>query len=131
MLVAAALVLNARRYVGSDDVLGPSAPATTLCNSRGSGLTISVPKSALASCSGPIRQLVNGDQQVVIKGYVLHRDKDDPSQQPAPGFTKLATYTWYAPQAGQGMILLMVFEHDDSVVVSVNHHEFGFSPWGR
>jgi len=125
LLAAAVYVLDSRRYIDCEDLLGTSAAPSVQCNRRGSSCTVTVSKADLSSVSGPIRQLYEGQEQVTVKGYELHRNQLDPTGPEEPGSTSVHSYLWYASQPGYGMILLVVFEKDGLVVVHVTHQDFG------
>jgi hypothetical protein len=126
LLAAAIYVLDARRYIGCEDLLGASAATSAQCNRSGSSCTVTVSKADLSGFSGPIRQLYEGQEQVTVNGYELHRNQLDHDSPEEPGSTTVHSYLWYTSQPGRGMILMAVFEKDGLVVVHVTHQDFGF-----
>jgi hypothetical protein len=123
-LVAIVLVERAR-YLTGEDLLGSPAPPSAECTWYGSTCTVSIPKADLASCSGPIRQFVEGKERVVVNDYVL--DKAAPEDDGAAG-SKLPYYRSYGSQF-RGVVLVMIHEEVGTVHVSVAHQAFGV--WGR
>lgn len=125
--IAAFMSWNARRYIDCDDLFTRSnrislhSPAA--CKWRGAELTVSLPKEALPRYSGPIRQLIEGQPQVTVKGYVLDRTDPGRGAEPDKGHEVWRTYQCLVPP--RSAIELVVLEQEDVIFVDVVHRNFG------